>query len=168
MVGEAFNAGSMPEIEGAQMKKMLLVMAVVLLSGCASYSGRGLAPGSANLDDVLRTMGPPAMRWDHADGTKQLSYPRGPYSSESFMVNIGADGKLQSIHNTLQPVTMGRIKPGLTKEDVLRLLGPSEPSWTVYSPALNELAGTGAIWKTANPPTSSWYSTTRRGWCALP
>lgn len=122
------------------MKKMLVVMAVVLLSGCASYSGSGLAPGSANLDDVLRTMGPPAMRWDHADGSKQLSYPRGPSSPESFMVNIGTDGKLQSIRNTLQPVTMGRIKPGLTKEDVLHLLGPSEPSWTAYSPALNELA----------------------------
>lgn len=122
------------------MKKLLLAVIVLALSACASYSGRGLVPGSATVEDVQRTMGAPAMRWQDADGSVQLSYPRGPASPESFMVRIGPDGRLQSIRNVLEPDTVAKIKPGLTREEVLRLIGPPEPSWTMVFPARNELA----------------------------
>ncbi|MGE5387022.1 MAG: hypothetical protein ACM3SV_14160 [Betaproteobacteria bacterium] len=122
------------------MQRLIVIMAVLLLSACASYSGAGLMPGKAGLDDVLRTMGQPAMRWNNGDGSIQLSYPRGPSAPESYMVNIAPDGKLQSVRNVLEPGTLALIKPGMKKDDVLRLLGPSEPSWTMYFPARDELA----------------------------
>lgn len=119
------------------MKRILLVPAALLLGACASYSGRGLVPGQDSFAEVLRTMGTPAMQWQHPDGSKQLSYPRGPASPESFMVRIGADGKLQDIRNVIVPESFARIQPGMSKAEVLQILGP--PAQTVYFAARDEL-----------------------------
>jgi len=121
------------------MVKWPWILAVALLSACASYSGSNLKPGEAGVEDVLREMGPPAMRWSDADGSIQLAYPRGPNGLHTFMARIGADGKLQTIRNVLEPETFARILPGMTKDQVLRLLGPSEPSKTAYFKARDEL-----------------------------
>jgi len=121
------------------MKRWLVILASLLLAACAAYSGSGLKPGEAGLDDVLRVMGQPAMRWQDQDGSLQLSYPRGPLGVHSYMALIGPDGKLQGIANVMDPKTFARIRPGMTKDQVLRTLGPSEPSWTVYFKARNEL-----------------------------
>lgn len=79
------------------------------------------------------------MRWQDADGSLQLAYPRGPSGNHTYMVRIGPDGKLQSIRNVLEPDSFARIRQGMTKDQVLRILGPSEPSRTVYFKARDEL-----------------------------
>jgi len=122
------------------MKRWLSFCIVALLSACASYSGSGLRPGSDTLETVLQVMGVPAMRWQDADGSMQLSYPRGPSSPDSFMVRIDKNGKLQSIRNVLVPEVIAQIRAGMSKEQVLRLIGPPDPSRTVYFKARDELA----------------------------
>lgn len=114
----------------------------VLLSSCASYNGRGLNPGEAKLDQVLSQMGTPAQRWNEADGSIQLSYPKGPAGPESYMVRIGPDGKLQNIRNVMTPETFKKILPGMSKEEVVKILGPSVPAWTNYFKARDELVWT--------------------------
>ncbi len=84
-------------------------------------------------------MGPPAMRWLDADGSVQLAYPRGPAGLHSFMVKLGPDGRLQSIENVLNQAGFARISPGMSKEQVLRVLGPPDDSRTVYFKARDEL-----------------------------
>ena len=121
------------------MKYLMTMLAALLLASCASYSGSGLKPDVARLDDVLRVMGQPGMRWQDGDGSQQLSYPRGPMGVHTFMVRIGADGKLRSIGNVLEPQTFARIRSGMTQSQVLRLLGPSQPAWSVYFKARDEL-----------------------------
>lgn len=121
------------------MKIRFLALAAVILSACASYSGSSLEPGTDTLDTVIRVMGEPAMRWQDADGSIQLSYPRGPSSPESFMVKLGKDGKLQSIKNVLVPEVTRQISAGMTKDEVLRLIGPPENGWTIYFKARDEL-----------------------------
>lgn len=116
------------------------LIAITLLGGCASYSGYGLAPGVARLEQVQALMGQPAMRWQDADGSVQLAYPRGPAALESFMVKLGPDGRLQSIANVLNEETFARIRAGLTKDEVLRLIGPPDHSRSVYFKARDELA----------------------------
>jgi len=115
------------------------MLAVAMLSACASYGGRNLQAGEAGLEDVLREMGQPAMRWKDADGSLQLAYPKGPSGFETYLARIGPDGKLQSIRNVLEAGSFARILPGMTKEQVLRILGPSEPSMTFYFKARDEL-----------------------------
>ncbi len=121
------------------MKQLMAVLLALMLGACASYSGRGLQPDSSRLEDVLRVMGQPAMRWQDADGSLQLAYPRGPMGTHTFMVHVGADGKMRGIENVLAPKFFARVRPGMTKPQVLRLLGPSEVAWSVYFKARDEL-----------------------------
>jgi hypothetical protein len=111
----------------------------MLLAACASYSGFGLKPGEARLDDVQRVMGPPAMRWQEPDGSVQLAYPRGPAGFHTFMVALGPDGRLQSIANVLEENSFARIRASMTKDEVLHVLGPPDYSRSVYFSARDEL-----------------------------
>jgi len=121
-------------------KRLLLISSLIVLSACASYSGRGLNPGEAGLSDVLRVMGEPAMRWPDADGREQLAYPHGPEGMQTFMVFIGADGRLERIEGVLDTEHFARIRNGQSdKAEVLRLLGPSQTQWTAYFKARDEL-----------------------------
>ena len=122
------------------MKLWIAIFSTLLLSACAAYSGYGLKPGADRADDVVRVMGQPAMRWQKEDGSAQLAYPRGPMGYQTYMVFIGSDGKLQSIKNVLTEREFARIQAGMTKDEVLRILGPSFAGWTAYYKARNELA----------------------------
>ena len=122
------------------MKRLFVLVATLLLSACAAYSGSGLKPGVATLSDVLATMGEPAMRWDDPDGRIQLAYPRGPMATQTFMAYIAPDGRLERIEKALVPENFARIVHGKSNQaDVLRLLGPSYPGWTAYFKARDEL-----------------------------
>jgi hypothetical protein len=122
------------------MKPLLAFTSLLLLGACANYSGSGLQPGQAGVDDVLRVMGPPAQRWQDRDGSQQLAYPRGPSGFHTYMAYIGPDGKLQRLENVLDSTNFTHIQPGMSKNQVLRLLGPPQPGWTAYFPARDELA----------------------------
>lgn len=121
------------------MKLLQITVALVALGGCAGYGG-GLVPGQASADDVLRTMGTPALQWTDADGSRQFAYPHGPMGVHTFMVFIGPDNRLQRIDNVLDEDGFAQIRPGMDKAQVLRALGPPEPAWTVYFKARDELA----------------------------
>lgn len=118
---------------------LCLLLVALLGTGCASYSGSGLRLGESSLDDVLRVMGKPAMLWAEPNGRKQLSYPRGPYGVHSYMVHMDTDGHLLSVENVMHAGAFSRIVPGMSQADVLRVLGPSEPGWSAYYKARDEL-----------------------------
>jgi hypothetical protein len=123
------------------LSRMALVGITVLLSACAGYSGSKLKAGVATLPEVVASMGEPAMRWKDPDGREQLAYPRGPAGTQTFMVFIGADGRLERIEGVLDMEHFARIEPGKSdKGSVLRLLGPSAPLRTQYYRLSNELA----------------------------
>ena len=115
------------------------LLSTMLLAACASYGGSGLRPGEARLDDVQGVMGPPAMRWQEPDGSVQLAYPRGPLGFHTFMVKLGPDGRLQRIANVLEENSFARIRARMTKDEVLRVLGPPDYSRSVYFKARDEL-----------------------------
>lgn len=121
------------------MKTWITLLATMLLAACASFSGSGLKPGEARLEDVQGLMGPPAMRWQEPDGSVQLAYPRGPFGYHTFMVKLGPDGRLRSIANVLEEESFARIRAGMTKDEVLRVLGPPDHSLSVYFKARDEL-----------------------------
>lgn len=122
------------------MLSRFFVLALSLaLAACAAYSGRGLQPGVAGEAEVRAVMGVPAMQWELADGGRQLAYPRGPAAFHTFMVFIGADGRLQRTVNVLDEAGFARVHSGMTQAEVLQLLGPPQPQWTAYFPARDEL-----------------------------
>jgi len=121
------------------MRLWITLAAAMLLAACASYSGARLQPGEARLEDVQAAMGPPAMRWQDADGSVELAYPRGPAGYHTYMVRLAPDGHLQSIANVLEEESFARIRPAMTKDEVLRALGPPDFSRSVYFRARDEL-----------------------------
>lgn len=84
---------------------------------------RDLKPGASTEADVRQQMGKPDTEWDNPDGSKRLSYPRGPAGAKTYMVDIGADGKLIGIMQVLTPANFARVRPGMSKDAVRRLLG---------------------------------------------
>lgn len=133
--------------------RVAALAALLLLNACASYDGRGLVPGSARIDDVERVMGPPVLRWQDPDGTQQLAYPRGPAGFRTYMVHIGADGRLLRIENVLDDKGFAAVRPGMSKAQVLRVLGPSDPANTQYFPARDELVWDWRFCNDWNEPT---------------
>ena len=124
----------------ARVGRALPLAAVLVLVGCAGYSGSGLQPGVATLADVLALMGCPALAWRDADGSEQLAFPRGPAGTQTFMVFIAPDGRLRARKGVLDTEHFARIEAGRSNQDaVLRLIGPPVAHWTAYFPARNEL-----------------------------
>jgi hypothetical protein len=121
------------------MKLLLTILSALLLGACGTYLGYGLKPGEDRLENMLHTLGQPAMRWHNADGSTQLAFPRGPAGIHTYMATIAADGKLQQIENVLDEKHFALIQSGMNKEEVLRILGPSYPNWTAYFERRDEL-----------------------------
>jgi len=121
------------------MKPIITLILALLITACASHDGRGLKPGVSNLDEVVQLMGEPAMRWQEQDGGQLLAYPRGPAGFNTFMVTIGPDGRMTSLHGVLNMKTFALIREGMTQEQVLRILGPSVAAWTIYFERRDEL-----------------------------
>ena len=121
------------------MKPIIALIIALLFAGCASHDGRGIKPGVSNLDEVIQLMGEPTMRWQEPDGSQRLAYPRGPAGFNTFMVTIGPDGRMISLHGVLNMKTFALIREGMTQEQVLRILGPSVAAWTIYFERRDEL-----------------------------
>jgi hypothetical protein len=121
------------------VKPWFALLSIALLAGCASYSGSGLKPGESRLEDVQALMGQPTLRWQDPDGSVQLAYPRGPFGFHTYMVTLAPNGRLQSIANVLEEGSFARIRAGMDKEQVLRVLGPPDYSRSVYFKARDEL-----------------------------
>ena len=114
-----------------KFSRLAILGVAVLLSACAG--GRSLKPGVATLPEIIAAMGKPEMRWKDTDGQEQLAFTHGPRGIQTYMVYVGADGRLQRIEAVLDNAHFARIEIGKSnKEDVLRLLGPSYPVWTTY------------------------------------
>ncbi|PKO88016.1 MAG: hypothetical protein CVU18_08800 [Betaproteobacteria bacterium HGW-Betaproteobacteria-12] len=123
-----------------RLRGVSIVLAALLVGACAAYSGRGLQPGVASVDDVQRTMGVPALRWRDPDGSQQFAYPRGSAGTHTYMAFFTPDGRLSRLENVLQMSHFARIRPGRDdQEAILRLLGPPVPAWTIYFKARDEL-----------------------------
>jgi hypothetical protein len=74
-----------------------------------------------------------------AGGSIQLAYPRGPAGIRTFMVKLGPDGRLQSNVDLLGEAGLARIHPGMTRAQVLRVLGPPDYGRTAYFKARDDL-----------------------------
>lgn len=118
----------------------MVIFGALLVAACAGYGGGDLKPGVSMRPEVLASMGEPAMAWKNPDGSQQLAYPRGPSGKQSFMAYLGPDGRLQRIEKVLDGSQFQRIRPGMSKDEVLRILGPPGTPYTQFYARRNELA----------------------------
>jgi hypothetical protein len=118
------------------MKPILSFALVLGLAACASYDGHTLRPGASSESEVRGLMGAPAVELADADGSRVLAYPHGPLGTTTYIARLGKDGMLQGLTQALTDDTFNRIRPGLTRDDILRMIGP--PGETMFFSRLNE------------------------------
>lgn len=106
------------------MKRPALLALSLALSGCAAYDGFTLRSGASTEAEVRSLMGAPALEFAGPDGSKELVYPRGPMGSQTFMAEVGRDGVLRGVRAVLSDDTFNRIQPGMTQDEILRMIGP--------------------------------------------
>ncbi|MBK4736842.1 outer membrane protein assembly factor BamE [Noviherbaspirillum pedocola] len=82
-----------------------------------------LTRGQSTEMDVRTVMGQPESVWEENDGSRVLEYPRGPEGYRTWMFTIDSQGKLVDWRQALTPENFARVRPGMTKEEVRRLLG---------------------------------------------
>jgi hypothetical protein len=84
---------------------------------------KGLTPGVSTLDDVRRQMGKPETERVFDNGSRRLEYPRGPQGLNTYMVDIGPDGRLVAITQVLTAESFAKIRIGMSEDEVRQLLG---------------------------------------------
>lgn len=84
---------------------------------------KGIVVGQSGEDDVRRQAGRPEIVWEEDNGARRLEYPRGPEGATTWMVTIGADGKVGAIEQVLTAENFARVHAGMSRDDIRRLLG---------------------------------------------
>ena len=104
--------------------------AVLLLGACASYNGASLKAGISSEAEARHLMGVPRMELADADGTRHLIYPHGPLGTQTFVVDVAPDGRVRQVRQALGEDTFNVISPGMTRDEILRLIGPPGDTMT--------------------------------------
>jgi len=106
------------------MRLSALALCTALLTGCATPDRDArLQPGVSREADVVAIYGQPGRVWPEADGGRTLEYSTQPMGRHAYMVRLTGDGKLLGVEDGLSPAGRGRVQPGMTPEQVSRLLG---------------------------------------------
>jgi hypothetical protein len=95
-----------------------------------------LAPGVSTEGEVRLIYGAPSMVWEEEGGTRMLEFVKGPAGHRTFMIQIGADGKLKSVEQVLKPAMFMKVVQGMSQDQVRRLIGA--PGKKVPFPAMGE------------------------------
>ena len=106
------------------MKAFAASILGILACACAAIDGSSLRPGVSTEADAKALMGPPAVEYSVADGTRRLMYPRGPLGLQTYVVAIDREGRVEDVRNALTDGRFNRIQPGMTERDILELIGP--------------------------------------------
>ena len=101
-----------------------------LLPACDGINLEKLKPGITTMQQVRDIMGVPNAEWLDADGTLTWEYPRTPQGVVNYMIDFGPDKLLREVRQVLTEENFARVKPGMGKEDIRRLLG--QPAHEVY------------------------------------
>ncbi len=123
------------------MKILAPLVTALALASCASYSGYGLQPGSATEADVVKTMGKPALEFATGNGGRDLIFPRGPLGTQTFIAHLDGHGTLTGIEQVLNEDHFYRIQAGMTRDEVLRMIGPPGET-TNFGPRTGNVAYT--------------------------
>jgi hypothetical protein len=111
--------------------KYIFVLGSALLAFACDKQGRPieefgldkLAKGISSESDVRMVMGKPDTVWEEEDGSRVLEYPKGPEGARTWFFMIDKDGKMRDYRQVLTEENFARIKPGMSKDEVRRMLG---------------------------------------------
>jgi hypothetical protein len=110
---------------GAVLGSALLAAVLTAgLSGCATpIKDERLRPGVSTGAELMQYYGTPSRVWPEADGGRTLEYATQPFGQTCYMVRLDAQDRFVSAVDALAPAQRERVQPGMTPEQVTRMLG---------------------------------------------
>ena len=108
----------------------ILLLSISALAGC--IGPQTLVPEQSTVVEMRARVGSPTdIRFDR-NGDELWEYARGPEGFETYVVRVGADGKVKEVTQVLTDDQLMKIVPGaMTKADARNLLGrPSDQTFT--------------------------------------
>ena len=125
-----------------------------LLPACDQVNLQKIEPGVTTQAEVRQRMGEPGFVHWNDDGTPTWEYARQPNGMNCYMISFGADERVRQVEQVLNPKNYARIRDGLAKDDVRRILG-APGSKIVYDNLREE------VWEWriegANPLDETYY-----------
>jgi SmpA / OmlA family len=112
-----------PHLSKFLAKTALVACLGLSVIACDQAAKIELNAGISTKDDVIRMMGQPGAVWEDKDGGQTMEYARGPVNPMTYMVKITPDGKYLNMVNVLTEANFNKLSPGMSKDDVRRLLG---------------------------------------------
>jgi hypothetical protein len=79
--------------------------------------------GVSTEGEVRIIYGAPSMVWEEEAGARTLEFVKGPAGHRTFMIQIGADGKVKAVEQVLKPSNFVKVMQGMGEDPVRRLLG---------------------------------------------
>ena len=102
-----------------------IALVLLVLAGCAGMPGKPeLTPGKSTAQDVAKQMGKPALELKAPDGGKVEYFTTFPAGRVTYGVTLGPDGVVRSVDQRLTQDNVHQVKAGMSKQQVLELLGP--------------------------------------------
>ena len=96
---------------------------LLALIGCDQQRINELEEGLSTEADVRTKFGEPETIWPETNGARTFEYPRQPMGHKNYMLTIDGNGKLSALRQVLTPHVFEQVQPGMTQEQVRRLLG---------------------------------------------
>ncbi len=110
---------------GAVISSALLAAVLAAgLTGCATpIKDERLRPGVSTGAELVQYYGQPSRVWPEADGGRTLEYATQPFGQTCYMVRLDAQDRFVSAIDALAPAQRDQVQPGMTPEQVTRMLG---------------------------------------------
>lgn len=132
------------------IKTMAAVLALLAVAACDPQRIAELEEGASTEADVRARFGEPEAIWDGPGGERIFEYNRQPAGHQNYMIGIGPDGRMTSLRQVLHPATFAKVSPGMTSDEVRRMLG--KPMKRTPYALKNEIAWD---WRYMEPPNRS-------------
>jgi outer membrane protein assembly factor BamE (lipoprotein component of BamABCDE complex) len=107
-----------PAVQHCTMRAFLL--AAALLAACASPASFVGRPATA----LQGALGAKTGEFPNPDGSRTLAFSHGYYSGQAYLVRVDPSGIVREVRQALVEESFQRIEPGMTRDEVLRLIGP--------------------------------------------
>ena len=98
-------------------------LSAALLPACDYVNMKEIKVGLTTQAEIRARMGEPGFVHRNDDGTATWEYARQPNGSNCYMITFGQDQIVSKLEQALNEQNYARIRDGLSKDDVRRILG---------------------------------------------
>lgn len=98
-------------------------LSAALLPACDAVNLPEIKPGVTSAAEVRQRLGEPGFEFHNDDGSVTWEYTRQPAGTTCYMITVGRDQIVSALEQVLTDVQFARIRDGMPREAVRRLLG---------------------------------------------